>query len=142
MEKNNSRIAALSCVVAVCLLFFSYAPTAAQEGEISLDFKGKTCSANVDQVPLRQVLDTIKKKRGIWYKAWSTSQPALDEEISVHFEGLPIKEGMERLLSDVNHTLVFEGSSLVGVMIFGKPPASGYSGRPQRRPSRQSPRRR
>jgi len=142
MEKNNSWIAVLSCVVALCLVFVSYARTAAQAGEISLDFRGKTCSANVDQVPLRQVLDRIKKERGVWYKAWSTSQPALDEEISVHFEGLPIKEGMERLLSDVNHTLVFEGSRLVGVMIFGKPSATGYTGRPQRRPSSRSTRRR
>jgi hypothetical protein len=142
MEKNDSLIAVLTCMVSLCLLLFSHAPTLAQEGKISLDFGDKTCSADVDQAPLRQVLEQIKEERGVWYKAWSTSHPALDEKISVRFEGLPIKEGFERLLSDVNHTLVFEGSSLVGVMIFGKPASTGYSGRTERRPIRRSTRRR
>ena len=142
METNNSRIAVRAFVVAFCLLFLACGLTAAQEGGIKLDFKGRTCSADVDQAPLREVLDRVKEERGIWYKAWSTSQPAIDEEISVHFKELPIKEGLERLLSDVNHTLVFEGTSLVGVMIFGKPAPTRYSGGTRRTPSRRYPRRR
>lgn len=92
----------------------------AQEGKIRLDFRKENFSADIEQASLRAVLAEIKEKSGIWHKTWLEGEASLNEKVSVRFSRLRIKDGLERILSDVNHSLVLEGSSVVGVMLFGK----------------------
>ncbi len=84
---------------------------------------------DIEDALLRDVLERIKEKRGIWFKAWSRGKAVLDEKVSVYFKQQPIKEGLDRILSGINHCLIFEQHSIVGVMLFGKPDKRRYRGR-------------
>jgi hypothetical protein len=107
----------------------------AQEGSIYLDFRNQTLSADIEQTPLRAILTRIKEEEGIWYKACLRGEPTLNQQVSVKFRRLTIKDGLERILSNVNHSLVLKGSDVVGVMLFGKADVTrGYSPRRGRRP--------
>ncbi len=111
------------------LLFSLSTLTLAQGRRIYLDFRNQTLSASIEEAPLRDILKRIKQKRGIWFKAWSKGKPILDEKVSVRFRGLPVQEGMERIFSEFNHSLIFDQDSIVGVMLFGKPGKRTYKGR-------------
>ena len=119
----------LICLVASLLLFAIATPSLSQGTRIYLDFRNQTLSANIEDAPLRDVLKRIKQKKGIWFKAWSKGKPVLDEKVSVRFRGLSVQEGMERIFSEFNHSLIFEQDSIVGVMLFGKPGKRTYKGR-------------
>jgi hypothetical protein len=118
--------------VGLPVLFLIPVSAQTQEGKVKLNFEKQTLSANIEQAPLRAVLNRIKDKAGIWYTTWFKGESTLNEKVSVQFRRLPIKDGLERILSDVNHSLVLEGPGVVGVMLFGK----------QDRTRRSSPRRR
>jgi hypothetical protein len=102
------------------LLFLTSVSAESQEGTVNLNFERDTLSADIEQAPLGAVLDRIREEEGIWYQTWLKGESTLKEEVSVQFRRLPIKDGLERILSDVNHSLVLEGSGVVGVMLFGK----------------------
>ena len=111
-----------------------FASGAEEEGTVKLEFKGDTLSADIDKAPLRDVLAKFEKERGIWHKTWFKGRSTLNSEISVQFDDLSIKEGLQRILSDVNFTFVLEGSKVVGVMLFGE--QDGTSSRPTTTPRR------
>lgn len=133
-------ITALILLAGPLVLFLTSVSAQTQEGKVKLNFEKETLSANIEQAPLRAVLNRIKKKEGIWYSTWFKGESTLDEKVSVQFRRLPIKDGLERILSDVNHSLVLDSSGVVGVMLFGKQDRTRrYS---PRRSSRPQPRRR
>jgi hypothetical protein len=117
---------------ALCVLSSS---TPAQEGKVNLYFENDTLSADIEAASLRSILNKVKEKRGIGYQTWFGGDQTLNEKVSVRFRRLSVKEGLERILSNVNYSLVLEGSSVSSVMLFGKP------GKPDRT-RRTSPRRR
>jgi hypothetical protein len=108
----------------------------AQEGKVDLYFQKDTMAADIDSASLRAILSKMEEKRGIYYKTCFGGDQTLNENVSVHFRGLSVKEGLERILSKVNHSLVLKGSAVAGVMLFGKP------GKPDRRRLRGPQRRR
>ena len=120
--------------VALGVLFLSLAAEAFARREVtaeaevkettrlSLTFERKVVSADIKGIPLRTVLNEIKERRGVWYDTGSLKDPSiLNETISVHFEELPLQEGLQRILLGVNHVILFQGRSIDGVMLFGKP---------------------
>jgi len=131
---------ALILLAGPLVLFLTSVSAQAQEGKVKLNFEKETLSADIEQAPLRAVLNRIKEKKGIWYSTWFKGESTLNEKVSVQFRRLPIKDGLERILSDVNHSLVLQGSGVVGVMLFGKEDRTRQPS-PRRR-SRPSPRRR
>jgi hypothetical protein len=142
---NKVSNAIKTFIVASLLGFLSPALIIAQEGHIDLDFGNQAFSATIKEAPLRAVIGEIKKeKEGIWFRIWlKESNVSLDERVSVHFKGLPILDGLKRILSRMNYSLVFDNNgTLLGVFLLGKPARA--RGRARRRavaPRTRTPRR-
>jgi hypothetical protein len=103
----------------------------AQEERIDLKFQEQTFSADLEEAPLGAIIKRFKEEKGIWFKG---KESLLDEKVSVQFKDLPIREGLERILSAMNYSLIFDGEArLVGVVLVGKSGAiSGQSERTRR----------
>ena len=141
MQKVSKAI--LTFIVACLLVFLSSALIVAEEGYIDLDFGNRTLSANITEAPLRAVIGEIKEEK-IWFKIWlKESKVSLYEKVSVQFKDLPIRDGLKRILSTMNHSLILDNhGKLLGVFLLGRPARA--RGRPRRRgvaPIRHTPRR-
>jgi hypothetical protein len=126
------------------ILFLSgYHCASGEPRGIELDFVNQSLSATIKSVPLRTVIAEIEEEKGVWFKLWVRGEDSvLDEKVSVRFKNLPVKEGLERIFSPLNHCLVFDqDGKLSGVILFGKPePRRDWSRRrrvlPRTTPSR------
>jgi hypothetical protein len=102
-----------------CLLiagFFS--PALAKEGYTDLKFQGKTLSADVKKVPLKAILEKLKKEKGIWFEG---DESLFEEKVSVQFKDLPLLDGVKRILAHLNYSLMFDKNQrLVGVIVLGR----------------------
>jgi hypothetical protein len=146
MRKVSKAI--VTFIAASLLFFLSSALIIAEEGYIDLDFGNGTLSANIREAPLRAVIGEIRKeKEGIWFKIWlKGSKVSLDEKVSVQFKNLPIRDGVKRILSTMNYSLIFDNhGKLLGVFLLGRPARSrdrarGRAVAPKRRTPRGVPR--
>jgi hypothetical protein len=115
-------------------------PILAEETKIELNFEDSTLSAVIKGAPLRAVIEEIKKEQEtIWIKIWLRgSKNSLDEKVSVQFKGLPVHEGIDRIFSMMNYSLIFDKhNKLLGVFLLGKPARGRIRrGRTRRRPPR------
>lgn len=109
--------------------------------KMELEFKHKTLSAHIRNVRLIAVIEEIRKKEGIWFKSWlKGKETVLQEKISIQINKVPVKEGLGRILSNMNHCLVFdEKGYVIGVFLMGEPEKTRYR---RITPSRRSYRRR
>ncbi len=103
-----------------------------------LRFDGDMMSASLNQAPITNVLEEIKKKKGIWIKGAETVN---EEKVSAHFKDLSLQKGLERIFSSLNYSFAFDhGGKLVGVFLMGRTSSErkpSYLRRPvPRRPSR------
>jgi len=74
-------------------------------------------SAHINQAPLKSVAESIKQKQDIWIKGDHYLE---DKKISVEFDNLPIKNGIKRIFSTLNHSLMFDqDGKLLGIFIVG-----------------------
>jgi hypothetical protein len=109
----------LMITLLACLLitgFFSFA--LAKEGTMDLKFQGKTLSADVNKVPLKAILEELKKEKGIWFEG---DEALFEEKVSVQFRDLALLDGVKRILAHLNYSLMFDkNQSLVGVIILGR----------------------
>ena len=125
------------------LFLLGYIPASAEPRSIELDFSNQTLSATIRSAPLRTVIDEIKEEKGAWFKLWLKGEDSvLDEKVSVRFQNLPVKVGLERIFSPLNHCLVFDqDGELSGVVLLGKPEtrrdwSKSRRVKPRRTPSR------
>ncbi len=99
-------------------LLLSGASSAAAE-DLFIAVEGEALSARVEEFPLKAVAEKIESKTGIWFKAGEAGEALLQEKVSVAFNGLPLEAGLERILSTMNYSFVFDGEDeLVGVFLF------------------------
>ena len=122
---------------------------AEDQSDVSIRFDRGTVSADIRQASLSTVLKAIREEKGIWLETgFLKDESLLDERISLKFQDIPVKDGLERILSGINHCLVFEEGGIAGVMLFGKAGNGGGSYRQRRtvtrprQPLRRSPTRR
>ncbi len=103
----------------VSLFSFSSPPVVrSQEARIYLKFTEETLSVDLEEASLRAIMERVKQERGIWVKG---GESLLDEKVSLQFKDLPIQDGMARILSAMNYSLIFDrDSNLVGVILVGK----------------------
>ncbi len=116
--KGTTRIVTLSWIfMFFCLASLSSASS--DEERIDLNIKGRIMSAELEGVPLRLILEKLKREKGIWYRG---SEPELGEKrVSIRFKDLPLEEGLRRILSGMDHVLLFDQEKgLVGLVILGK----------------------
>jgi hypothetical protein len=145
--KNARYDLVITLLVTPFVVFAGPRLTHAQAKKVELNFNQQTLSARIREAPLREVIATIEK-RGIWFKLWfKGKESVLNEKVSVRFKGLPLKKGMERILSTLNHCLVFDRNGVLsGVILLGKPErrttrSSGRTRTPRRTFRRYNPRR-
>jgi len=76
-----------------------------------LSVKDNTLSARVTQIPLGEVLQALAREARV---AVDVRGSAAAEAISASFDGLPLEEGVKRLLTGRNYTLAFEPQAPAG----------------------------
>lgn len=122
MGKVSKAILA-SLVSSLAFLLLS-ASLLAEERKIELDFGASTISADIKEAPLRAVVEEIKKhEEAVWFKIWlKGTKTSLDDKVSVRFTHLSIRDGMERIFSSMNYSLIFDQhGKLLGVFLLGRP---------------------
>ena len=133
----SARVVPLILATVVYLCALSKA-SPAQEGNIHPRFTEHAFTARIEDAPLETALDRIKEERDIWFQVWSGGSLE-GKKISVTFSELSIQDGLERILSSMNHSLFFDEAGVVGVMLLGKADKTGRSRRtptPRRTPPR------
>ena len=85
---------------------------------IALYFQKSSCTAYLDEQPLRNVIEKFRKDTGIWIRV---PEFLLAERVSVQFENLPIQEGLKRILRMMNYSFLFDqDNNLIGAFVFAK----------------------
>jgi hypothetical protein len=103
-------------------LLFLCSVISAEEKRLYLAFDRGRVTANIKNTPLKAVLNRIKEQRSIYFDNGFMRDPSLlDNDVSVQFTNLPIQNGLERILSGINHSLIFKGDRVEGVMLLGEP---------------------
>jgi hypothetical protein len=108
----------LTVIFTLSAFFLSvFPPVLAQAAGIDLTFQGDLLSANLQKTQLKEILETLEKEKGI---LWTGNSSLLEDEITVQFKNLSLNEGVRRILSSMNHCLIFDANQrLAYVMIFG-----------------------
>jgi len=119
-------------VVSCILSFFLFQNGLCAE---AVSVKGGLLSVNLKETSLLEVARDIEKQSGVWFRGDET---LFQEKISVTFNDLPLEEGLKRILSNLNYSLMFDAKNEVaGVMVMGEAaPAAAQPGRPGATPPR------
>lgn len=106
-------------VLITLVLMLSCQTFSAARAEIKiLVLHGATFTANLAEEPLKNVIETLQKETGIWIRV---PDSVLHERVSVQFENLSIREGLKRILSRMNYSLLLDrNNNLIGAFVFGK----------------------
>ena len=101
----------------------------------AVSVKDGLLSVNLKDNSLLEVARDIEKQSGVWFRGDET---LFQEKISVSFNDLPLEEGLKRILTNVNYSLMFDAKNKVaGVMVMGEgKPAGAQPGRPGAQPPR------
>ena len=102
-----------------CIFFLGvFSPVPAGDGGIDLRIEGEILSARLGGVPFKIVLERLEREWGIWFRG---DPSFLEEEVTVEFIELPLEQGLKRILSSVNHVLLFDGNGgVLGVVVIGR----------------------
>jgi hypothetical protein len=121
-----------SLVVSCILGFFLYQNALCADAVI---VKDGLLSVNLKDNSLLEVARDIEKQSGVWFRGDET---LFQEKISVTFNDLPLEEGLKRILTNLNYSLMFDAKNKVaGVMVMGEgKPAGAQPGRPGAQPPR------
>ncbi len=125
----KKRTAPFHCIFlfllsALSLFFFTWVLAADL-----VSVKNGLLSVNLKDNSLLEVARDIEKQSGVWFRGDET---LFQEKISVTFDDLPIEEGLKRILTNLNYSLMFDPKNKVaGVMVMGEgKPAGTQPGRP------------
>lgn len=133
------RLGALFAVAQ--LLVFGFLPCAFANGgyrNINLEFHDHTLTANIEKASLPDVVAEIEESQDIWVKGMDRVPPL---EYSVEFKEVPLRKGIERILSTVNHCLVFDEEGELDGIIFLTSPGTVSKHTVADQPGRQAPKR-
>ncbi len=98
-------------VIAVLIIF----PINAFGEKNHLQYTDETISADLKDVPVKNIFDELNKEKGIWCEG---ETQLLKKNISLKFDDLPLAEGIKRMLKSFNYALIYNKSGeLNGVVI-------------------------
>jgi HEAT repeat protein len=109
---------------------FLFAPPSVAQTLFAVRWEGEALSVTAEKSPLSQVLKEVGDRTGVEIRGLEE----LQAEVSVRFAGFPLREGLEKLLAEVNY-LILEGIAPQGdrrptlVLVFGKPEPSALHAR-------------
>jgi hypothetical protein len=120
MKKVTEAILILLATFALC--FLQTNASMADGRKIDLQFNDQNLSAMIREAPIRDIIAELKKEKGIWFKLWCKgSEFVLDEKVTMQFSDLSVEEGLARIFSSMNYSLVFdEDDDVIGVVLLGK----------------------
>jgi len=82
-------------------------------------------SVNLKDNSLLEVARDIEKQLGVWFRGDET---LFQEKISVTFTDLPLEEGLKRILTNLNYSLMFDAKNKVaGVMVMERESLPGLN---------------
>ena len=115
MTKKITLFQILTAIwIVSCCLESAFAGTE----NISLIFQESTCTALLEQEPLKNIIEKVRRETGIWIRA---PESVLDERVSVQFKNLSLKEGLRRILRTMNYSLLFDqDGNLIGALVVAK----------------------
>ena len=101
-------------VMALCALFF-YAVCSQAQSKLGTDgfliyVNDKKMSAELDKVPLRRVINEIKRHTNILFRG---DEEILNQPVSVSFNDLSIEKGLKRITSGLNTCMIFNAEGEV-----------------------------
>lgn len=97
---------------------YSYGAAEPISNEAGLHIKEGKISAELTNVPLTDIVRKIEAQGGIWLEAGAD---LAGNKISVRFTDLSLKEGLKRILTNMNHSLVYNADGKVaGVFILSQ----------------------
>jgi len=109
-----------SIITLMALSFFLCLPShcLAVKTDIDLKLQNGLFSANLDRVPLKEIIKRLEAKKGIRFEG---SDSLFEEKITVRFTNLSLENGLKRILSSMNYSLIFNRENqLQGVFIIAK----------------------
>ena len=118
MDKQRKTDRGLKVSAFICCLFCSliWLSQAEAKKEV-LRFDGSKMSADIDEVNLKDVFKRINAQKGFFFRGDSS---VLDSKISIRFKNLSYQDGLKRILSHINHILLFDrNKEPSGVIIVG-----------------------
>jgi hypothetical protein len=141
MKKVTEAI--LILLVTIPLFFLQIDALIADGQRIDLEFSDQNLSAMIREAPIRDIIAELKKEKGIWFKLWCKgSEFVLDEKVTMQFSDLSVEEGLARIFSSMNYSLVFdEDDDVIGVVLLGKYQKTRRVRRRSLQYSRRTPRR-
>ena len=88
---------------------------------LEVQWKGSYLNVVAQSVPLSQVLQEVARATGVEIQGLE----GLEEQVSVSFSGLSLREGLKNLLEQVNHVILEKASPQGGtqpflVQVFGR----------------------
>ena len=119
------------------LCFLALTPPRGHTADVRLVFKGPRITARLLDAPLEEVVAALKKERGAWFRGEDVLE---GRTVSVKFKELSIREGIERIFSEVNHCFIFnpegdlEGGYFIRRQSGAKPPVVNSKTQPVRPP--------
>jgi hypothetical protein len=125
---------AASCAALIgCSFFFFVCPNAFCADPVRV--KDGLLSVNLKDTSLLDVARDIEKQSGVWFRG---DEALFQEKISVTFSDLSLEEGLKRILTNLNYSLMFDNKHKVaGVMVMGEgKPAGAQPARPGALPPR------
>jgi len=132
---NLKMLKRASCATLVTCFFFFFlvCPNAFCADAVSV--KDGLLSVNLKDTSLLDVARDIEKKSGVWFRG---DEALFQEKISVTFTDLPLEEGLKRILTNLNYSLMFDNKHKVaGVLVMGEGrPAGAQPARPGAQPPR------
>jgi len=86
---------------------------------------GPMINLTVENQPLGDVLGEITRETGYRF---NLSKEWHDFPVSAAIDDLPLEQGLNRLLRNLNHTVVWEADQTVSIMVYGKVKPGGNDG--------------
>jgi aspartyl protease family protein len=117
--KGFSRLLRLSLLLVLSLPGAISAPAAPLDPQI--EYQGGGLSVDLHDEEILKVLDSLTFKTGVEFRI----DPNIGGRISERFSGLPLEEGLRRILSGYNHVFVYGATTdtaVSRVMILGTGP--------------------
>jgi hypothetical protein len=132
MEKPTLTFCRVFLTILSALMMFSVAMVQAAD---LVSVKDGLLSVNLEETSLLDAAREIEKQSGVWFRG---DEKLFQEKISITFKDLSLEEGLKRILTNLNYSLMFDAESEVaGVMVMGEgAPAVSQPEKPGARPPR------
>ncbi len=123
---SYSRVLQGTILLAIVFLSVASSVTAqTQNGEFLITYNEGLLSLSVESINLNRVLTAVAKKAGISV----TSPKQLEKAITAEFDGVPLEQGLRRILKGSSYALIYapsgeeNGAEIVsGVFVFPEGP--------------------